>query len=137
PIVLLIRHFMDFREENIDWQCPAGRRLDDLARRLPPRPSLEITVFGSAPLQLFVEHRFLSADRSFRDRRSDGSTYRLRRSRRMVAGKIARILYPSLRPTRVQEHDRLAKSRDSGPTPWTPISFCSSMGHPCQQTATA
>jgi hypothetical protein len=53
---------MDFLGENIDWQCPAGKRLDEFARRLPSAPRLEIVVFGSAPLQLFIEPRLLSAD---------------------------------------------------------------------------
>jgi hypothetical protein len=53
---------MDFLAENIDWQSPAGQRLDEFARRLPQEPHLEITVFGSAPLQLFVDPHFLSAD---------------------------------------------------------------------------
>jgi hypothetical protein len=53
---------MLFQAENIDWQCPAAQRLDELARRLPSDPPLEINVFGSAPLQLLVEPRLLSAD---------------------------------------------------------------------------
>jgi hypothetical protein len=52
---------MDLKAEDIAWDAPAGRRLDSLARALPPDPSLEMTVFGSAPLQLFLERKFLSA----------------------------------------------------------------------------
>ncbi len=53
---------MDLKAENIDWDCPAGKRLDLLARSLPGKPQLELTVFGSAPLQLFLDKNFLSAD---------------------------------------------------------------------------
>jgi hypothetical protein len=52
---------MDFQEKHIAWQSPAGRRLDEFARALPPNPRLEITVFGSAPIQLFIDESFLSA----------------------------------------------------------------------------
>jgi hypothetical protein len=45
---------MHFKAENITWQTPAGRRLDALAGALPPEPKLDLTVFGSAPLQLFL-----------------------------------------------------------------------------------
>ncbi|HSU56891.1 MAG TPA: DUF6036 family nucleotidyltransferase [Candidatus Dormibacteraeota bacterium] len=53
---------MDLRAEDIAWDTPAGKLLDHLARSLPAQPSLEITVFGSAPLQLFLDRNFLSAD---------------------------------------------------------------------------
>ncbi len=53
---------MEFVAEKSDWQGKAGQRLDELARRLPPQPRLTITVFGSTPLQLFVESSFLSED---------------------------------------------------------------------------
>ena len=53
---------MDLKAENINWNCPAGRQLDQLARLLPKSPRLEITVFGSAPLQLFLHPDFLSQD---------------------------------------------------------------------------
>jgi len=53
---------MDFLAEALDWQGRSGQRLDELARRLPRPPRLEITVFGSAPLQLMVDRAFLSED---------------------------------------------------------------------------
>src|ERR1041384_690618 len=53
---------MVFLAEHIAWQSPAGQRLDAFARSLPPTPRLEITVFGSAPIQLFIDPGFLSAD---------------------------------------------------------------------------
>src|SRR2546426_11361643 len=53
---------MDYRGENLDWDGSAGQRLDLLARSLPKQPRLEITVFGSAPLQLMIERGFLSED---------------------------------------------------------------------------
>jgi hypothetical protein len=53
---------MEFAAERIDWLGKAGQRLEELAARLPREPPLEITIFGSAPLQLFVERAFLSED---------------------------------------------------------------------------
>src|SRR5437763_13986467 len=53
---------MHLKAEDIVWESPAGKRLDFLARSLPPDPKQEITVFGSAPLQLFLDRNFLSAD---------------------------------------------------------------------------
>ncbi len=53
---------MHCRPENVNWDTPAGRKLDTLARQLPPTPVLQITVFGSAALQLLVRGDFLSAD---------------------------------------------------------------------------
>lgn len=48
--------------EIADWQTPAGKLLDSLANELPGEPSLTIIVFGSAPLQIFVDATFLSKD---------------------------------------------------------------------------
>ena len=53
---------MDFQAKHIAWQSPAGKRLEDFARLLPPKPRLDVTVFGSASIQLFVDQTFLSAD---------------------------------------------------------------------------
>lgn len=53
---------MEFEAGKLDWQGSSGQRLDELARRLPRTPRLEITVFGSAPLQLMVDRAFLSED---------------------------------------------------------------------------
>jgi len=53
---------MELRAENINWNCPAGRQLDRLASLLPKQPQLVVTVFGSAPLQLFLHPGFLSQD---------------------------------------------------------------------------
>jgi hypothetical protein len=53
---------MDLRAENINWNCPAGRQLDRLAALLPKQPRLDMTVFGSAPLQVFLNPEFLSQD---------------------------------------------------------------------------
>lgn len=53
---------MEYEAKNLDWNANAGRRLDELARALPHSPRLELTVFGSAPLQLLVARTFLSED---------------------------------------------------------------------------
>jgi hypothetical protein len=46
----------------INWATPAGRLLKRLVAALPAEYQFEITVFGSTPLQLGVEPRFLSGD---------------------------------------------------------------------------
>ena len=53
---------MELSDAKPDWSGNAGQRLDEFARRLPPQPRLTLTVFGSTPLQLFVESTFLSED---------------------------------------------------------------------------
>ena len=53
---------MDFVADNLDWNGKAGQRLDEFARRLPAQPRVEVTIFGSVPLQLFVDRGFLSED---------------------------------------------------------------------------
>src|ERR1041384_4688251 len=53
---------MDFKAENINWNTPAGKELDRLAGLLPKQPRLDITVFGSAPLQMLLDPSFLSQD---------------------------------------------------------------------------
>ena len=53
---------MEYGANNLDWSAQAGQRLDELASALPPRPKLDITVFGSAPLELMIERTFLSED---------------------------------------------------------------------------
>jgi hypothetical protein len=53
---------MHFQADHIAWDSPAGKRLDAFARSLPAEPKLEITVFGSASIQLFIDQAFLSAD---------------------------------------------------------------------------
>lgn len=53
---------MEFEADKIDWQGKAGQRLDQLALRLPHERRLDITVFGSTPLQIFIEKSFLSDD---------------------------------------------------------------------------
>ncbi len=47
---------------NVNWNTPAGRQIELLARLLPPDPVQSIIVFGSAPLQLLLAPDFLSGD---------------------------------------------------------------------------
>ncbi len=53
---------MVYEAESLNWGTPAAQRLDLLARILPREPVLDITVFGSSPLQLFIDAGFLSQD---------------------------------------------------------------------------
>ena len=46
----------------LDWSAPAGRVLDQLVDALPAIRKWEIIVFGSSPLQLGIDSRFLSGD---------------------------------------------------------------------------
>jgi len=39
---------MLFQGTDIEWQSPAGQRLEEFASRLPARPQLEIVVFQSS-----------------------------------------------------------------------------------------
>lgn len=51
-----------FQTYAINWDTAAGKRLDLLARLLPPEPVQHIVVFGSAPLQMQLAPDFLSGD---------------------------------------------------------------------------
>ncbi len=53
---------IDFWTDTVDWSTPAGRALQSLIAVLPPERRLQITLFGSAPLQMMVEPNLLSAD---------------------------------------------------------------------------
>jgi hypothetical protein len=46
----------------LNWETPAGKALSELVRALPKDQRFQITVFGSAPLQLGLDAGFLSAD---------------------------------------------------------------------------
>jgi hypothetical protein len=46
----------------IDWSTPAGQLLKRFVSALPTDRPFRITVFGSAPLQLTVDHNLLSGD---------------------------------------------------------------------------
>lgn len=48
----------------VDWSCEAGKLLKKLFANIPKKPA-EITVFGSAALQLCLKRDFLSADVDF------------------------------------------------------------------------
>lgn len=47
---------------NLRWDAPAGRILDKLVEALPANRTWRLIVFGSAPLQLGIDEKFLSAD---------------------------------------------------------------------------
>jgi hypothetical protein len=47
---------------DIRWDTPAGLLLDKLVAALPADRSWEIIVFGSSPLQLALDPKFLSGD---------------------------------------------------------------------------
>jgi hypothetical protein len=49
-------------EPQLDWTTPAGETLDAFLKRLPSDASLQITVFGSAPLQMALDRQLVSAD---------------------------------------------------------------------------
>jgi hypothetical protein len=46
----------------LDWSSPAGETLDSFLKVLPAKGGFQITVFGSAPLQMALDRHFLSAD---------------------------------------------------------------------------
>ena len=46
----------------LDWTAPAGKMLKTLVAALPAAYHFDITVFGSAPLQLAIDRYFASAD---------------------------------------------------------------------------
>lgn len=46
----------------LHWESPAGQMLDRVIAALPDNRAWEITVFGSAPLQLGLDPAFLSGD---------------------------------------------------------------------------
>lgn len=54
----------DWWSRKISWDCPAGRLLQKFFMSISERPT-EITIFGSAALQLSVNVDFLSADVDF------------------------------------------------------------------------
>lgn len=49
-------------EPDFNWDCPAGKVLNKLVEYLPKQSHFEITVFGSAPLQLAIDQRLASND---------------------------------------------------------------------------
>ena len=49
-------------QPEIAWDSPAGRTLDELIDCLPTSKAWQITVFGSAPLQLGLDRTLLSND---------------------------------------------------------------------------
>ena len=52
----------DLSTRNIDLNTPAGQALKQLVGALPKDRKFQITLFGSAPLQITIEPRLLSAD---------------------------------------------------------------------------
>ncbi len=46
----------------IDWSAPAARLLEKFLNSLPANREFQITIYGSAPLQLTVDRQLLSAD---------------------------------------------------------------------------
>lgn len=46
----------------IDWTTPAGVLLEKFLALIPKDQSFHLTLYGSAPLQLTVDHKMLSAD---------------------------------------------------------------------------
>jgi len=46
----------------IDWETPAGQLLDLLVKALPEDRQWRIIIFGSSPLQLGIDSKFLSGD---------------------------------------------------------------------------
>lgn len=49
-------------QPELNWNTPAGKVLNALVAQLPKKWRFEITVFGSAPLQLALDRGFLSVD---------------------------------------------------------------------------
>jgi len=46
----------------IDWSTPAGQLLKRFLATLPTQRPFHVTIYGSAPLQLTLDHRLLSGD---------------------------------------------------------------------------
>lgn len=55
----------DWWKGEVDWSTPAGQLLREFISRLPAGRRIEITIYGSAPLQLTVDRDLLSADVDF------------------------------------------------------------------------
>ena len=53
---------MDSWSDTVDWSTPAGVALKRLVAALPRERHFDITLFGSAPIQITVEPALLSAD---------------------------------------------------------------------------
>jgi hypothetical protein len=52
----------DWWKGELDWSTPAAQLLRDFAAAIPPEERFEITIYGSAPLQMTVAPGLLSAD---------------------------------------------------------------------------